>query len=152
MKHPIEKMRACLDLLPPPGGEVVAECLDEIESLRKKLLEAQEDRTLCYTCNSVLDKANDALYAREGKPTYEQLEQQLETERMRLAACGVVAMSNTPDSAVKVRDMLPQYYSASCDDVARLVDREMELRQQVSMLQKMLDDMGAEAVRSNRPC
>ena len=35
MKYPIEKMRACLALLPPPGGEVVAECLDEIESLRQ---------------------------------------------------------------------------------------------------------------------
>ena len=30
----IAKMRACLDLLPEPGGEVVEECLDEIERLR----------------------------------------------------------------------------------------------------------------------
>lgn len=37
MKYPIEKMRAHLDLLPPPGGEVVAGCLDEIESLRQQL-------------------------------------------------------------------------------------------------------------------
>ena len=37
MKYPIEKMRRCLPLLPPPGGEVVAECLDEIESLRQQL-------------------------------------------------------------------------------------------------------------------
>lgn len=37
MKHPIEKMRKCLALLPPPGGEVVAECLDEIELLRQQL-------------------------------------------------------------------------------------------------------------------
>lgn len=32
---------------------------------------------------------------------------ELERERMRLAACGVVAMSDTPDSAKKARDMHP---------------------------------------------
>ena len=37
MKYPIEKMRKCLALLPPPGGEVVVECLDEIELLRQQL-------------------------------------------------------------------------------------------------------------------
>ena len=61
-----------------------------------------------------------------------EMRQQLETERMRLAACGVVALSNTPESAAKARDMLPDYRSASCDDVARAVDREMELRQQLA--------------------
>lgn len=30
----IKKMRACSPLLPDPGGEVVRECLDEIERLR----------------------------------------------------------------------------------------------------------------------
>ena len=30
-----EKMRACSPLLPAPGGEVVRECLDEIERLRQ---------------------------------------------------------------------------------------------------------------------
>lgn len=30
----INKMRACSPLLPPPGGDVVCECLDEIERLR----------------------------------------------------------------------------------------------------------------------
>ncbi len=57
------------------------------------------------------------------------LRQQLETERMRLAACGCVAMANIPESAAKTREMLPQYRSASCDDVAAAVDREMSLRQ-----------------------
>ena len=33
-------MRACLPLLPAPGEEVVAECLDEIESLRQQLAAA----------------------------------------------------------------------------------------------------------------
>lgn len=53
---------------------------------------------------------------------------ELESERMRLAACGVVALANTPESAAPARDMHPDYRSASCDEVARLVDREMALR------------------------
>lgn len=32
-----KKMRACSALLPDPGGEVVRECLDEIERLRTAL-------------------------------------------------------------------------------------------------------------------
>jgi hypothetical protein len=51
----------------------------------------------------------------------------LEREQMRLAACGVVAMANTPDTAAKARDILPEYRSASCDDVARVVDENMKL-------------------------
>lgn len=62
----------------------------------------------------------------------------LETERMRLAACGVIALANTPESAAKARDMLPQYRSASSDDVARAVDREMMLRAEVESLRNAL--------------
>lgn len=58
----------------------------------------------------------------------ERLRAELETERIRLAACGVVALSNTPESAEKVRKMHPEYRSASCDDVARMVDEQMALR------------------------
>ena len=56
------------------------------------------------------------------------LTRELEVERMRLAACGVVAMANTPESAAKAREMLPEYRSASCDDVANVVDSEMRYR------------------------
>ena len=56
------------------------------------------------------------------------LRAELERERLRLAACGVVAMSNTPESAARSREMHEDYRSASCDDVARAVDREMALR------------------------
>ena len=58
----------------------------------------------------------------------EALKEELETERVRLAACGVVAMANTPETASKCREMRPEYRSASCDDVAKAVDREMALR------------------------
>ena len=58
----------------------------------------------------------------------------LETERMRLAACDVVAMANTPESAARVRDILPKYFSASLHSVMGAVDREMELRAEVERL------------------
>lgn len=58
----------------------------------------------------------------------ERLKADLERERMRLVACGVVALANTAETAAKAREMSPEYWSASCGDVARAVDREMDLR------------------------
>lgn len=60
------------------------------------------------------------------------LRAEVELLRMQLTACGVVALANTPESASKARDMDPKYMSASCQDVIRAVDREMELRYLVS--------------------
>lgn len=57
---------------------------------------------------------------------------ELERERIRLAACGVVAISDTPESAAASRQMNDEYRSASCDDVARRVDECMQLRQQLA--------------------
>ncbi|MGL4317113.1 MAG: DUF551 domain-containing protein [Pseudomonas sp.] len=57
-----------------------------------------------------------------------QRDAEIERLRMQLAACGVVALANTPESATKARDMHPDYRSASCDDVAGAVDREMAYR------------------------
>lgn len=68
-----------------------------------------------------------------------QLEAELETERMRVIACGVVALANTPESAAKARDMLPEYRSAPCDNVVQAVDREMALRGRVEQLEFKLD-------------
>jgi len=56
------------------------------------------------------------------------LEKELERERLRLAACGVVAMADTPESAAKARDIRPDFWSASLDDVIRQVDALMEAR------------------------
>jgi hypothetical protein len=64
------------------------------------------------------------------------LRAELETERMRLAACGVVALSNTPDSAKQARDMLPEYWSASCGDVARMVDENISLRAKIDAMEQ----------------
>lgn len=65
------------------------------------------------------------------------LNAELERERMRLAACGVVALADTPDSATAAREMNAEYRSASCDDVARRVDECMRLR---AAIQRALDD------------
>jgi hypothetical protein len=70
----------------------------------------------------------------------------LERERMRLVACGVVAMSDTPESAAKARDMHPDYRSASCDDVARRVDECIALRAQRDRLLAALTNAHAALV------
>jgi hypothetical protein len=59
------------------------------------------------------------------------LKHELETERLRLAACGVIALSNTRESAARARTMHDDYWCASVSDVARAVDREMALREQL---------------------
>ena len=70
-----------------------------------------------------------------------ELEAELERERMRLAACGVVAMANTRDRAREARQMLPEYRSASLDDVERAVDREMAERERREAADKILRDI-----------
>lgn len=53
---------------------------------------------------------------------------------MQLVACGVVAASNTRESAALQRDMHPDYVSASCEEVIRTIDREMGLREERDQL------------------
>jgi hypothetical protein len=62
---------------------------------------------------------------------------ELGRERLRLAACGVVALANTPESALKAREMLPEYRSASLDDVESAVDREMQFRAELEALKTL---------------
>lgn len=62
----------------------------------------------------------------------EELRQQLEIERMRIVACDVVAMSDTPSSAEEARKMLPEYRSAALESVIRRVDECIALRQQLA--------------------
>lgn len=57
------------------------------------------------------------------------LEQELETERMRLAGCGVVAMQNTRESTKERITKDNPYWSASYGDVCSAVDREISLRE-----------------------
>lgn len=71
----------------------------------------------------------------------------VERLQMQLAACGVVALANTPESAARARDMHPDYMSASCSDVMRAVDREMH--QRAALLDWAVDRWHAEV--SQRP-
>ena len=71
----------------------------------------------------------------------DELRVELETERTRLAACGVVALANTPDSAKQAREMRPEYWSASCGDVARMVDENIKLRAMIQVALVVLDEV-----------
>ena len=64
-----------------------------------------------------------------------------ERERVRLAGCGVVAMSDTPESAARHRAKPGDYgHSASMDDVARRVDECMSLRAALAAAQAEAHD------------
>lgn len=66
---------------------------------------------------------------------------QIERLQMQLAACGVVALANTPGSAGEARQMHPDYMSGSCSDVADAVDREIAMRQQRDNIAQILRDL-----------
>jgi hypothetical protein len=66
------------------------------------------------------------------------LRKDLERERLRLTACGVVAMSDTPKSAASARDVLPEYQSESLNNVASMVDQLMETRAKLQILEQEL--------------
>lgn len=84
----------------------------------------------CYLWDEV-DALRAALAAAEAK---------LEQERVRLAGCGVVAMSDTPESAALQRATPGAYgHSASMDDVARRVDECMALRAKLADERKHAD-------------
>jgi multidrug resistance efflux pump len=70
--------------------------------------------------------------ARQLERELSQEKAELERERMRLAACGVVALADTSESAAKAREMHADYRSASCDDVARRVDECISLRAELA--------------------
>lgn len=74
------------------------------------------------------------IYIKQLEREVRELNCELECERMRLAACGIIALSNTPESAANARQMQDKYRSGSCDDVARAVDCEMKLRAEVTEL------------------
>ena len=66
------------------------------------------------------------------------LETELETERMRLAGCGVAALMNTRKAAKDRITPDNPYWSASYGDVCATVDREMNYRE---MLEREVDDI-----------
>jgi hypothetical protein len=84
-----------------------------------------------------LDLDDVAAQSKKAVQELTDLRNDLERERMRLVACGVVAMADTPESAVQARQMHPDYHSASCDNVARRVDECMALRKDAERYRKL---------------
>jgi hypothetical protein len=96
-------------------------------------------RTLCSHAGILRaqNQHNAMMAAKDAE--IERLRSELDDERMRHAACGFVAMSNTRESAADQRKMLPKYFSASVQSVADAVDREMALRDEVERLRSALE-------------
>lgn len=67
-------------------------------------------------------------------------ENELEIERMRLAACGVVALANTSESAKTNRKMLREYQSGSLLNVERMVDENISLRNENKIIKSMFKE------------
>jgi len=87
-------------------------------------------------------EARDALWGAE----VERLAADAETERMRLAGCGVAAMQDTPTS---IKDRITEghpYWSASYGDVCRRVDDVISLRAEVALWMKATGRDDAEAL------
>jgi len=105
--------------------------LDENEKLRGELAEANgranRFQMLVIERDKQLDRAKE----------------DAQTERMRLAGCGVVAGQNTPKSAADRLDKNDPYWSSSYGDVCAAVDREMALRADLKDFEKFIDDVQA---------
>ena len=115
--------------MPEPATEEVERLREEVRALEQKRLE------LNVTIGE-RDAEIERLRARPMVPKaqYERLQAELDTEHQRLAACGVAAMQNTPDSVAERIDDGSLYWSASYGDVCRAVDREMRYRKALEMI------------------
>ena len=103
---------------------------------RNALDEAHDIMAECYGTLGRLESERDAL-----RQQLAERDAQIERMQMQLAACGVVALANTPGSAGEARQMHPDYMSASCSDVADAVDREIAMRQQRDNIAQILRDL-----------
>lgn len=103
---------------------------------RNALDEAHDIMAECYGTLGRLESERDAL-----RQQLAERDAQIERLQMQLAACGVVALANTPGSAGEARQMHPDYMSASCSDVADAVDREIAMRQQRDNIAQILRDL-----------
>ena len=113
-----------------PGMYVDHDDYDALEADCERLKNSLLAITARHFAESWKKRTSDAELEQYLSAGIAQLEAEREKLHMQLAACGVVALANTPESAAQARQMHPDYMSASCSDVADAVDREMTLRQQ----------------------
>jgi len=99
-------------------------------------LKPESNRTTCKLCGCdgyiYLDKGSDIeeeLINMQAR--VDELERELENERIRLAACGVAALQNTEESIKERITKESPYWSASYSDVCNTVDREMKLERRL---------------------
>jgi hypothetical protein len=78
------------------------------------------------------------------------LEAAIERERMRLAACDVIACADTPETAVKARQMHEDYKGPAFESVARRVDECIKLRAVNAQLLEALETAFAMRVTNHR--
>jgi hypothetical protein len=76
-----------------------------------------------------------------------ELENELEREQLRLAAVGVVAMADTPESAAEARHIHEDFWSASLGDVIRQIDTLMSTRNQLKALQERSFNGGYQPIK-----
>lgn len=101
-----------------------------------------------YDARETLDVDTDEVVCKKPPVTvdglYEQIDKlrtELDIERVRLAGCGVIAMSNTRAELAKQFDGIHPYYDcASLQDVKATVLREIELREENESLRDKLKE------------
>jgi len=121
----------------------------EVERLREAFYESlvpelQELRDQNRDLRAEVERLRAAFHesqARELAALQELDEARAEVERLRMqvVACGVVALADTPDSAIEARKMHPDYRSDSLSDVERRVDECIRLRAEVKRLRAVLE-------------
>jgi len=141
-KELIERLRADAESTDDIG--LCADAADRIEELERKV--ASRDAEVAK-----LKDDNEYLYV--AAIERDQLRAHINVLREALLTCSVGDFSTShvmypsfdeelveealaaTESAAKARDMLPEYYSGSCEDVAQAVDREMALRDRAEQLE-----------------
>jgi len=107
---------------------------ETVDALRAKVAELEQDLEVYKDLYAQKKEVYALSVKRENELVgrIAELEQELDRERMRLAACGVAAMANTTTTVAQRIGPDHPYYSASYGDVCRAVDREMDLRAQLT--------------------
>jgi hypothetical protein len=103
-----------------------------IKTAKQRLKEKFPDVVENYQCDvlfSTQDEARELRAALEAlQAENAKLKEELERERMRLAACGVAALENTKNCVNTRISKDNPYYSESYSTVCRAVDEEIRLR------------------------
>lgn len=119
----------------------------EIARLRAAVLARSEDLSAAMARTNGLEEANRTLRAE-----LDAAKAEVERERMRLVACGVIALSDTPESLdERLSNLSADYRSASLDDVTRtvraLIAARAALAKEREAIASMCDEQAALAKR-----